>query len=51
MIALIFLLLFGAMFGAYRNKKKLSYTLVTVVVLISLLWFHHHATDLLQVLL
>lgn len=51
MMSLIFLLLFIAMWCAYRHHLSTSYLFFGVSVIVGLYWFHHHATDSLSILL
>ncbi len=51
MISLLFLLLLVAIGLTLANQHKTSFTAYGLVVVLSLFWFHHHATDTLAILL
>jgi hypothetical protein len=51
MISLLFLLAFVAMVLTMVDKHKCSFMVFGVAMLLSLLWFRHHATDTLNILL
>ncbi|WP_417330476.1 DUF5993 family protein [Halomonas cupida] len=51
MMTLIFLLVLVAMVMAYFGKGRLSCVVFAVSLALSLYWFHHHATDALDILL
>jgi len=51
MMSLILLVVALAMIGAMIGKKKLSYGFFALSMILGLFWFHHHATDHLDILL
>lgn len=51
MMSLILLVVALAMIGAMIGKKKLSYGFFALSMILGLFWFHHHATDNLDILL
>jgi len=51
MMSLIFLLVVIAMVGIYLGRKRLGYSFFAVSMVVGLFWFHHHATDQLDILL
>lgn len=40
-----FLIAFGTVLSTMCGKKKLSYMMWSLVLIINLLWFKYHATD------
>lgn len=51
MMSLILLVVALAMIGALIGRKKLGYGFFALSMILGLFWFHHHATDQLEILL
>lgn len=50
MIALLFLLMLVAMVGLLLDKMRLSYSFFVISLMLSVYWFHFHATSKLTVI-
>ena len=51
MIALLFLLILVAMILLIMDKEALSYVCYVIALLLSIYWFHFHATSQLNIVL
>ena len=51
MMTLLFILITLAMLALMTDRLRQSYATYAVALLLSLYWFHHHATDTLNIVL